>query len=150
MKDNKEATIKSVARTMKVSEKVAEMRTLPVGVDQRSAARHPDFLGGDDLAVKIEELREATDWTVPIFVKMGASRVRDDVKLAVKAGADVIVLDGLEGATGASPEILLDHTAIPTMSALVEAVKAALLNRSECCQMCLWIAVRALRRLQIT
>jgi glutamate synthase domain-containing protein 2 len=50
--------------------------------------------------------------------------VSDDVKLAVKAGVDVIVLDGLEGATGASPEVLLDHTAIPTMAALVEAVRA--------------------------
>jgi glutamate synthase domain-containing protein 2 len=108
----------------KVSPVIAEQRTLPEGVDQRSPVRHPDFIGPDDLQIKIEELREATDWAVPIFVKMGASRVRDDVKLAVKAGADVIVLDGLEGATGASPEILLDHTAIPTMSALVEAVRA--------------------------
>jgi glutamate synthase domain-containing protein 2 len=108
----------------KVSPVIAEQRTLPEGVDQRSPVRHPDFIGPDDLQIKIEELREATDWAVPIFVKMGASRVRDDVKLAVKAGADVIVLDGLEGATGASPEILLDHTAIPTMAALVEAVRA--------------------------
>jgi glutamate synthase domain-containing protein 2 len=108
----------------KVSEVIAEQRTLPVGVDQRSPVRHPDFIGPDDLQIKIEELREATDWAKPIYVKMGASRVSDDVKLAVKAGADVIVLDGLEGATGASPEILLDHTGIPTMSALVEAVRA--------------------------
>src|SRR5207245_1527905 len=86
--------------------------------------RHPDFIGPDDLQIKIEELREATNWEKPVYVKMGASRVSDDVKLAVKAGVDVIVLDGLEGATGASPEILLDHTAIPTMSALVEAVQA--------------------------
>ncbi len=108
----------------KVSEVIAEQRTLPVGVDQRSPARHPDFIGPDDLQIKIEELREATDWEKPVYVKMGASRVADDVKLAVKAGADVLVLDGLEGATGASPEVLLDHTGIPTMSGLVEAVRA--------------------------
>jgi glutamate synthase domain-containing protein 2 len=108
----------------KVSEVIAEQRTLPVGVDQRSPVRHPDFIGPDDLQLKIEELREATDWQVPIYVKMGASRVSDDVKLAVKAGADVLVIDGLEGATGASPEVLLDHTGIPTMSALCEAVRA--------------------------
>ena len=108
----------------KVSPVIADQRTLPLGVDQRSPVRHPDFIGPDDLQIKIEELREATNWEKPIFVKMGASRVSDDVKLAVKAGADVIVLDGLEGATGASPEILLDHTAIPTMAALVEAVAA--------------------------
>jgi methylamine---glutamate N-methyltransferase subunit C len=108
----------------KVSAVIAEQRTLPVGVDQRSPVRHPDFIGPDDLQIKIEELREATDWEKPIYVKLGASRVADDVKLAVKAGADVIVLDGLEGATGASPDALLDHTGIPTMGALCEAVRA--------------------------
>ncbi len=94
-------------------------------VDQRSPARHPDFLGPDDMIIKIEELREATDWQVPIFVKMGASRVFDDVKLAAKAGADVIVVDGMEGGTGASPAILQEHTGIPTLAAVCEA-RAAL------------------------
>ena len=108
----------------KVSDVIAEQRTLPAGVDQRSPVRHPDFIGPDDLQIKIEELREATDWEKPIYVKLGASRAADDVKLAVKAGADVIVLDGLEGATGASPDVLLDHTGIPTMSGLCEAVRA--------------------------
>jgi len=108
----------------KVSETIAHQRTLPVGVDQRSPVRHPDFIGPDDLQLKIEEIREATDWKVPVYVKMGASRVADDVKLAVKAGADVLVIDGMEGGTGASPDVLLDHTGIPTLSALCEAVRA--------------------------
>ncbi len=108
----------------KVSEVIAEQRTLPVGVDQRSPVRHPDFIGPDDLQLKIEEVREATDWRVPVYVKMGASRVADDVKLAVKAGADVLVIDGMEGGTGASPDVLLDHTGIPTLSGLCEAVRA--------------------------
>ena len=85
----------------------------PAGVDQRSPCRHPDFLGPDDMVLKIEELREATDWQVPIFVKLGASRVYDDVKLAAKAGADVVVIDGMEGGTGASPDLLQEHTGIP-------------------------------------
>lgn len=109
----------------KVSSQIAEMRDLPEGVDQRSPCRHPDFLGPDDMVIKIEELREATDWQVPIFVKMGATRVYDDVKLAAKAGADVIVVDGMEGGTGASPELLLEHTGIPTLAAVCEA-RAAL------------------------
>jgi glutamate synthase domain-containing protein 2 len=109
---------------MKVSERVARMRSLPVGVDQRSTVRHPDFLGADDLQVKIEELREATGYRVPIFVKMGATRPRFDVAVAAKAGADVIVVDGAEGGTGASPELLLDHTGIPTMSAIRPAREA--------------------------
>jgi glutamate synthase domain-containing protein 2 len=109
----------------KVSEEIARIRDLPPGVDQRSPARHPDFLGPDDLILKIEELREATDWRVPIFVKLGASRVFDDVKLAAKAGADVVVVDGMEGGTGASPDLLQEHTGIPTLAAVCEA-RAAL------------------------
>src|SRR6266516_4421203 len=105
----------------KVSDVIARQRDLPVGVDQRSPARHPDFLGPDDMIIKIEELREATDFQLPIFVKMGATRVFDDVTLAAKAGADVIVVDGMEGGTGASPEILQEHTGIPTLAAVSEA-----------------------------
>jgi glutamate synthase domain-containing protein 2 len=109
---------------MKVSERVAKMRSLPLGVDQRSTVRHPDFLGADDMQVKIEELREATDYQVPIFVKMGATRPRFDVAIAAKAGVDVIVVDGAEGGTGASPELLLNHTGIPTISAIRAAREA--------------------------
>jgi glutamate synthase domain-containing protein 2 len=109
----------------KVSAEIARMRDLPSGVDQRSPCRHPDFLGPDDMIIKIEELREATDWQVPIFVKLGASRVYDDVKLAAKCGADVVVIDGMEGGTGASPDLLQEHTGIPTLAAVCEA-RAAL------------------------
>lgn len=113
---------------MKVSQRISDMRTLPVGVDQRSTIRHPDFLGADDLSVKIEELRIATDYQVPIFIKMGATRPRFDVAVAAKAGADVVVVDGAEGGTGASPEMLLNHTGIPTMS----AIRAARESLDEC------------------
>jgi glutamate synthase domain-containing protein 2 len=109
----------------KVSPEIAKMRDLPAGVDQRSPCRHPDFLGPDDMIIKIEELREATEWKVPIFVKLGAARVYDDVKLAAKAGADVVVIDGMEGGTGASPDLLQEHTGIPTLAAVCEA-RAAL------------------------
>src|SRR5215469_15868689 len=105
----------------KISDVIAKQRDLPIGVDQRSPARHPDFLGPDDMILKVEELREATHWEVPIFIKIGASRVFDDVKLAAKAGADVIIVDGMEGGTGASPAILQEHTGIPTLAAVCEA-----------------------------
>ncbi len=75
----------------KISDRVAAMRDLPKGIDQRSACRHPDWTGPDDLEIKIGELREITDWEKPIFVKVGATRTYYDVQLAVKAGADVIV-----------------------------------------------------------
>jgi glutamate synthase domain-containing protein 2 len=108
----------------KVSARVAAMRTLPEGIDQRSACRHPDWTGPDDLAIKLEELREITDWQVPIFVKLGATRVRDDVKLAVKSGADVIVLDGMQGGTAATQQVFIEHAGIPTLAALPLAGEA--------------------------
>src|SRR5947209_4269699 len=108
----------------KISDRVAGMRDLPAGIDQRSACRHPDWTGPDDLTIKIQELREATDWQVPIYVKIGASRVRNDVKLAVKAGADVIVVDGMQGGTAATQQVFIEHAGIPTLAALRQAVEA--------------------------
>ncbi|MDA8286153.1 MAG: FMN-binding glutamate synthase family protein, partial [Actinomycetota bacterium] len=108
----------------KVSERVASMRTLPVGVDQRSASRHPDWTGPDDLRIKIEELREATNWEKPVYVKVGATRVTNDVKLAVAAGADVVVVDGMQGGTGASQTVFIEHTGIPTLPAVRMAAEA--------------------------
>ena len=108
----------------KISERVAGMRTLPMGVDQRSACRHPDWTGPDDLTIKIAELREITDWQKPIYVKVGATRTYYDVKLAVKAGADVVVVDGMQGGTAATQEVFIEHVGIPTLPAIGEAVRA--------------------------
>jgi glutamate synthase domain-containing protein 2 len=108
----------------KISPRVAQMRTLPEGIDQRSACRHPDWTGPDDLVIKINELREITDWQVPIYVKIGATRTYHDVKLAVHAGADVVVVDGMQGGTAATQTVFIEHVGIPTLAALREAVDA--------------------------
>ncbi|WP_438854832.1 FMN-binding glutamate synthase family protein [Agromyces sp. M3QZ16-3] len=108
----------------KITERVAGMRTLPVGIDQRSASRHPDWTGPDDLTIKIAELREITDWRTPIYVKIGASRPYYDTALAVKAGADVIVLDGMQGGTAATQQVFIEHVGIPTLAAIGPAVAA--------------------------
>jgi len=108
----------------KISDRVADMRTLPAGIDQRSACRHPDWTGPDDLQIKIEELREITDWQKPIFVKVGASRPYYDIALAVKAGADVVVLDGMQGGTAATQEVFIENVGIPTLAAIRPAVHA--------------------------
>src|SRR6202042_377408 len=100
------------------------MRTPPPGIDQRSASRHPDWVGPDDLRIKIEELREATDWTIPIYVKIGATRVDHDVKLAVAAGADVVVVDGMQGGTAATQEVFIEHAGIPTLPSVRMASEA--------------------------
>ena len=108
----------------KVNPRVAAMRTLPAGVDQRSASRHPDWTGPDDLVIKINELREITDWEKPIYVKVGATRVNHDVKLAIHAGADVIVVDGMQGGTAATQTVFIEHVGIPTLAAVRQAVEA--------------------------
>src|SRR5687767_2688252 len=108
----------------KISPRVARMRTLPEGVDQRSACRHPDWTGPDDLAIKIRELREMTDWEKPVYVKVGATRVFNDVKLAVHSGADVVVVDGMQGGTAATQTCFIEHVGIPTLAAVRQAVDA--------------------------
>jgi glutamate synthase domain-containing protein 2 len=108
----------------KISDRVARMRNLPQGIDQRSACRHPDWTGPDDLEIKIEELREITDWEKPIYVKIGATRPYYDVALAVKSGADVVVLDGMQGGTAATQDVFIEHVGIPILAAIRPAVQA--------------------------
>ena len=108
----------------KITERVAEMRTLPVGIDQRSACRHPDWTGPDDLAIKILELREITNWEKPIYIKCGAARPYYDTALSVKAGADAVVIDGMQGGTAATQDVFIEHVGQPTLVAVKEAVQA--------------------------
>ena len=108
----------------KINDRVAKMRTLPKGVDQRSACRHPDWTGPDDLKIKILELREITKWKVPIFVKIAGARPYYDTALAVKAGADVVVLDGMQGGTAATQEVFIENVGQPTLACIRPAVDA--------------------------
>ena len=108
----------------KISDRVAEMRDLPKGIDQRSACRHPDWTGPDDLAIKITELREITEWKIPIFVKIAGARPYYDTALAIKAGADVVVLDGMQGGTAATQEVFIENVGQPTLACIRPAVDA--------------------------
>ena len=108
----------------KISDRVAEMRTCRKGIDQRSACRHPDWTGPDDLEIKILELREITDWEKPIYVKVGGARPYYDTALAVKSGADVVVLDGMQGGTAATQEVFIEHVGQPTLACIRPAVQA--------------------------
>jgi len=106
----------------KVTKELAAIRGIPAGIDLRSPSRHPDILGADDLVIKVEELREATSYQKPISIKMGAGRVRDDIKIAYKDGFDFVQLDGLQGSTGAASTEVLENVGIPTLAALQEAL----------------------------
>ena len=108
----------------KISDRVAQMRNLPKGIDQRSACRHPDWTGPDDLEIKILELREITGWRVPIYIKVGGARPYFDTTLAVKAGADVVVLDGMQGGTAATQDVFIEHVGQPILACIRDAVRA--------------------------
>lgn len=108
----------------KITQRVANMRNLPVGIDQRSACRHPDWTGPDDLEIKILEIREITNWEKPIYIKIGGARPYYDTALAVKAGADVVVLDGMQGGTAATQDVFIEHVGQPTLACIRPAVKA--------------------------
>ena len=106
----------------KLTPEIAAIRGIPAGMDLRSPSRHPDILGGDDLIMKVEEFREATGGRVPISIKLGAGRIRDDIKIALKDGIDFIELDGLQGGTGAAANEVLEFVGIPTIAGLQEAL----------------------------
>jgi len=108
----------------KVTPELAAIRGIPAGIDLRSPSRHPDILGADDLVIKIEEFREATGYSKPVSVKLGAGRVSDDIKIAVKDGLDFVELDGMQGATGAGSSEVIDHVGIPTLPAIIQALDA--------------------------
>ena len=108
----------------KISERVAGMRTLPAGIDQRWPAGIRTGPAPTTSTIKIIELREITDWEKPIYVKVGATRTYYDVKLAVNAGADVVVVDGMQGGTAATQEVFIEHVGIPTLAAIPQAVQA--------------------------
>jgi glutamate synthase domain-containing protein 2 len=106
----------------KVTKELAEIRGIPQGIDLRSPSRHPDILGGDDLLIKVEEFREATGYKLPISVKLGAGRIRDDIKIAYKDGFDFVELDGMQGSTGAGGAEVMEYVGIPTISAIMDAL----------------------------
>ena len=106
----------------KLTKEIAAIRGIPAGMDLRSPSRHPDILGGDDLIMKVQEFREAVGWRVPVSIKLGAGRIRDDIKIAYKDGLDFVELDGMQGGTGAAGSEVLEYVGIPTIAAIMEAL----------------------------
>ena len=108
----------------KITSEIAELRQIPEGIDLYSHPRHGDIFGADDMVLKIKELRDITNGKIPIFLKIGAGRVTEDVKIAVKTSADGIVVDGCQAGTGAAPVVASKNLGIPTLPALVQATRA--------------------------
>lgn len=103
----------------KVSEEVSMTRMIPRGTDALSPAPQHDIYSIEDLSMLIYALKEATGYQKPISVKIAA--VHNSAAIAsgmVRAGADMIVLDGIRGGTGAAPKIIRDNVGIPIELAL--------------------------------
>ena len=103
----------------KVSLDVSTTRMIPKGTDALSPAPHHDIYSIEDLSQLIFALKEATNYTKPISVKIAA--VHNSAAIAsgmVRAGADIIVLDGIRGSTGAAPKMIRDNVGIPIELAL--------------------------------
>lgn len=103
----------------KVSAQVSMTRMIPQGTDALSPAPQHDIYSIEDLAQLIHALKEATNYTKPISVKIAA--VHNSAAIAsgmVRAGADIVALDGLRGSTGAAPKVIRDNVGIPIEMAL--------------------------------
>lgn len=106
----------------KITPEIAEIRGISGKEDVHSPAYHYDIENVDDLKKTVDQLRNVSGG-VPIIIKLGAGNIEEDIAFAVQSGPDVIALDGMEGGTGASPDVMLDEVGIPTIPALVRARK---------------------------
>jgi glutamate synthase domain-containing protein 2 len=103
----------------KVDAAVSETRMIPEGTDAISPAPHHDIYSIEDLRQLIFALKEATRYTKPISVKISAvHNVSAIASGCVRAGADIVAIDGFRGGTGAAPTMIRDNVGIPIELAL--------------------------------
>ncbi|MBS7660321.1 MAG: glutamate synthase-related protein [Candidatus Bathyarchaeia archaeon] len=103
----------------KVTEAISRTRKIPIGTDALSPAPHHDIYSIEDLKQLIDALKEATDYSKPVGVKIAAVHNSPAIASGVaRAGADFIVIDGFRGGTGAAPLVIRDHVGIPLEFAL--------------------------------
>ncbi len=98
----------------KVTADVSRTRMIPAGTDALSPAPHHDIYSIEDLRQLIYALKEATNYTKPVGVKIAAvHNVAPIASGIARAGADYIAIDGLRGGTGAAPTIIRNCVGIP-------------------------------------
>ncbi len=115
----------------KITPEIAKIRGVSDEEDIHSPAYHKDINNLEDLREKIDWLREKTEG-VPIIVKLGPGDVEEDVEIAIKAGCDIVAIDGMEGGTGAAPDVMLNEVGLPTIATLVRARKKIDEMNSDC------------------
>ncbi len=107
----------------KVTAEIAAIRGIPEGEDSISPNRHPDIANVNDLLSKIAYLRDLTGRPVGVKTAIGGREFANDLCEAILArgleyAPDFLVIDGAEGGSGAAPQTLFDHMALPIGEAL--------------------------------
>lgn len=104
----------------KVVGKIAEVRGLPERKPAISPATFTNLHTTEDFRRFADRVREISGG-IPIGFKISANHIEDDLKFALAASADYIILDGRGGGTGAAPLIFRDNISVPTIPALRRA-----------------------------
>ncbi len=98
----------------KVKELISDTRGIPLGTDALSPNPQHDIYSIEDLKTLIAALHEATEYRVPVGVKIAAvNNVAPIASGIVRAEADFLTIDGFRGGTGAAPRVVRDNTGIP-------------------------------------
>ncbi|WP_147532785.1 glutamate synthase large subunit [Bacillus marasmi] len=107
---------------------VAEVRGSTPGVGLISPPPHHDIYSIEDLAQLIHDMKNANRnarVSVKLVSKAGVGTIAAGV---AKGAADVIVISGYDGGTGASPKTSIKHTGMPWELGLAEAHQTLMLN----------------------
>ncbi|WP_458412844.1 glutamate synthase large subunit [Schinkia sp. CFF1] len=107
---------------------IAEVRSSTPGVGLISPPPHHDIYSIEDLAQLIHDLKNANPKariSVKLVAKAGVGTIAAGV---AKALADVILISGGDGGTGAAPRSSIKHAGIPWEIGLSEAHQTLLLN----------------------
>jgi len=112
----------------KVSKEIAKLRHSTPGVTLISPPPHHDIYSIEDLAQLIYDLKQTNPYA-RVGVKLVASTGVGTIAAGVaKAKADVILISGHSGGTGASPQTSIKHVGIPWEMGLTEANQILTLN----------------------
>jgi glutamate synthase domain-containing protein 2 len=111
----------------KVTEEIARTRGIPVGQDSISPNRHRDIANVDQLLDKIAYIRELSGRPVGVKTAIGGWEFTNDLCDAIlrrgrEYAPDFLAIDGSEGGSGAAPQTLMDHMALPIAEALPRVV----------------------------
>jgi nitrite reductase/ring-hydroxylating ferredoxin subunit len=104
----------------KVTEKIAEVREIPIGAPAISPSRFPEWTRPTDFREFADEVRSRTGG-IPIGFKLSAQHIEADIEAALEVGVDYIILDGRGGGTGAAPLLFRNHISVPTIPAVARA-----------------------------